>query len=197
MSESSGSDSVEIEMPAGPSRLAFMAAVVVGAVLVILIAVLATSDGDAGFGRSPLISKSAPLIEGQTTDGSTFDLDAERGRWVVVNFFATTCVPCVEEHPELVAFDEQHSATGEASVVSIAFSDTASNVRSFFETYGGNWAVLAEETGRHAISYGVAAVPETYLVSPNGVVTSKFIGGVTKADIEAEIDRLSGVVGAS
>lgn len=192
MIDASDNESIEIELPAGPSRLAFIAAVIVGAILVVLIAILATSDGEAGFARSPLISQAAPLIEGQAVDGNSFDLDAERGRWVVVNFFATTCVPCVEEHPELVAFDEQYSATGEASVVSIAFSDTASNVRDFFDTNGGDWAVLAEDTGRHAISYGVAAVPETYLVSPSGVVTSKFIGGVTKIDIEAEINRLNG-----
>lgn len=187
---------VEVELPAGPSRLAFFAATAVGAILVVLIVVLATSDGDAGFARSPLVSKTAPLITGQAVDGTTFDLDAERGRWVVVNFFATTCVPCIKEHPELVAFDEQYSATGEASVVSIAFSDSASNVREFFESNGGNWAVLAEDTGRHAISYGVAAVPETYLVAPSGIVTSKFIGGVTKVDIELEIERLSGPTGA-
>lgn len=191
MDEMDGNDVVEVELPAGPSRLAFIAATAVGAVLVVLIAVLATSDGDAGFARSPLISKTAPLITGEAVDGTTFDLDAERGRWVVVNFFATTCVPCIEEHPELVAFDEQYSATGEASVVSVAFSDSASNVRDFFATNGGEWAVLAEDTGRHAISYGVAAVPETYLVAPSGVVTTKFIGGVTKLDIETEIDRLN------
>jgi len=190
-------DAVELELPAGQSRLAFIAATAVGTLLVILIAVLATSDGDAGLGRSPLISNTAPLISGQAVDGSAFDLDAERGRWVVVNFFATTCIPCIEEHPELVAFDEEYSATGEASVVSIAFSDSSSNVREFFEKNGGDWAVLAEDTGRHAISYGVAAVPETYLVSPNGVVTSKFIGGVTKLDIETEIDRLGGALGVS
>lgn len=183
---------VEVELDATPSRLAFFAAVAVGAVLVVLIAILATSDGESRFARSPLISKTAPLITGEAIDGTTFDLDAERGRWVVVNFFATTCVPCIEEHPELIAFDEQHSATGEASVVSIAFSDSATNVRDFFETNGGEWAVLAEDTGRHAISYGVAAVPETYLVAPSGIVTSKFIGGVTKVDLENEIARLSG-----
>lgn len=190
-------DIVELDVPDPQSRLALIAATLAGVVLVVLIAVLATSDGEAGLGRSPLISNSAPLIRGEAVDGTTFDLDAERGRWVVVNFFATTCIPCIDEHPELVAFDEQYSATGEASVVSIAFSDSASNVREFFEDNGGDWAVLAEDTGRHAISYGVAAVPETYLVSPNGVVTSKFIGGVTKLDIESEIDRLSGAAGAS
>jgi cytochrome c biogenesis protein CcmG/thiol:disulfide interchange protein DsbE len=109
---------------------------------------------------------------------------------VVVNFFATTCVPCVVEHPELVAFNDEYAPLGEASVVSIAFSDTSQNVRDFFAENGGDWAVLAEDTGRHAISYGVAAVPETYLVAPTGIITSKFIGGVTKADIEAEIARL-------
>ncbi len=181
-----------VELAAAPSRLAFVAATVVGVILVVLIAVLATSDGEARFARSPLISKTAPLIAGEATDGTTFDLDAERGRWVVVNFFATTCVPCIEEHPELVAFDEEYSATGEATVVSIAFSDSATNVRDFFETNGGEWTVLAEDTGRHAISYGVAAVPETYLVAPSGIVTSKFIGGVTKVDLETEIARLSG-----
>jgi cytochrome c biogenesis protein CcmG/thiol:disulfide interchange protein DsbE len=188
---------VEVELPTGPSRRAFFIAVAAGLILVVFIAVLATSDGDAGFARSPLISEPAPLILGEAVDGSTFDLDAERGRWVLVNFFSTTCVPCIEEHPELVAFDEQYSATGDAAVVSIAFSDTSANVRDFFATNGGDWAVLAEDTGRHAISYGVAAVPETYLVAPSGIVTSKFIGGVTKADIENEIARLTGATAAS
>lgn len=181
---------IEVELPSSPSKLPFLFATTAALVLVVFIAVLATSDTEQGFGRSPLIAKTAPLIVGEAVDGTTFNLDEQRGRWVVVNFFATTCVPCVVEHPELVAFDEEYAPLGEASVVSIAFSDTSQNVRDFFEENGGDWAVLAEDTGRHAISYGVAAVPETYLVAPTGIVTSKFIGGVTKADIEAEIARL-------
>ena len=110
----------------------------------------------------------------------------------MVNFFATNCVPCIVEHPELVAFDEANSPTGAASVVSIAFSDTSQNVIDFFAENGGDWDVLAADTGRHAINFGVAAVPETYLVHPNGTVTTKFTGGVTQADLEAEITRLSG-----
>jgi cytochrome c biogenesis protein CcmG/thiol:disulfide interchange protein DsbE len=190
-------ESVEIEIGQGPSRLAFFLAIAAGLVLVVFIAVLATSDGDSGFARSPLVSKPAPLISGEAVDGTMFDLDDQRGRWVVVNFFSTTCVPCIEEHPELVAFDEEHSAVGDAAVVSVAFSDSSRNVRDFFASNGGAWAVLAEDTGRHAISYGVAAVPETYLVAPSGIVTSKFIGGVTKADIEAEMARLSGSTAVS
>jgi cytochrome c biogenesis protein CcmG/thiol:disulfide interchange protein DsbE len=190
-------EDVELTVPAGPSRLALIGATAAGIVLVLFILVLATSSGESGLGPSPLIAKAAPVIEGTATDGSTFSLESQRGRWVVVNFFATTCVPCIREHPELVAFDKAHTPVGDASVVSIAFSDSSSNVREFFLANGGDWSVLAEDAGRHAISYGVAAVPETFLVSPNGVVMTKFIGGVTQADLDAEIARLSGTVGNS
>ncbi len=184
-------EAVELTVPSGSSRMALFGAIAVGLVLVAFIAVLATSSTDDSLGSSPLIAKPAPAIVGQTVDGATFDLDDERGRWVVVNFFATTCIPCIQEHPELVAFDEAHSETNDATVVSIAFSDSAKNVEEFFEQNGGDWAVLGEDTGRHAIGYGVAAVPETYLVSPNGIVTTKFIGGITQADIENEMARLT------
>lgn len=184
---------IELVDYGGPSRLALIGASVVGVVLVVFIFILATSEGEQGLGPSPLIGELTPDIVGQAVDGSEFDIQDERGRWVVVNFFATNCIPCIVEHPELVAFDETHSATGEASVVSIAFSDTSQNVTDFFAENGGDWSVLAADTGQHAISYGVAAVPETYLVHPNGTVTSKFIGGVTQADLENEIARLSGV----
>ena len=92
---------------------------------------------------------------------------------------------------------DSHQPVGDASVVSIAFSDSARNVEEFFIENGGDWAVIGENTGRHAIEYGVAAVPETYLVSPTGIVTSKFIGGITQADLENEIARLSGTLGSS
>ncbi len=183
---------IELIDHGGPSRLALISSSVVGVVLVVLIFILATSEGETGLGPSPLIGELTPDVVGQAVDGSTFDISGERGRWVVVNFFATSCIPCIVEHPELVAFDETHSDSGEASVVSIAFSDTSQNVVDFFAENGGDWSVLAADTGQHAISYGVAAVPETYLVHPNGTVTTKFVGGITQADIENEIARLSG-----
>ncbi len=185
-------DVIELPDQRGNRRLGLALSLGVAVILGALIAVLATSDGERGLGPSPLIGEVAPAIAGPTTDGDTFDLDDHRGRWVVVNFFSTTCIPCIVEHPELVAFDEAHEAIGDAEVVSIAFSDTAANVEEFFSENGGDWDVLAADTGRHAIAYGVAAVPETYLVAPSGIVTSKFTGGITRADLETEIARLSG-----
>ncbi len=185
---------IEIEIPAGGNRLGLILASGMGIVMVALIVVLATSETNQGLGPSPLITQAAPLIAGPTVDGAGFDLDDHRGRWVVVNFFSTTCIPCIEEHPELIAFEEANSPSGEAAVVSIAFSDRASNVEDFFERNGGDWSVMVEDVGQYAITYGVAAVPETFLVAPNGIITSKFLGGITQADIENEITRLEGGV---
>lgn len=168
--------------------LALGAAVVVAALVVLL----AFSDsGTDRSNRAALVGQVAPPISGVDVDGEPFDLDDLRGRWVVVNFFATWCPPCIVEHPELVAFSERH-ADGDAVVVSIAFDDSADAVARFFATEGGDWPVLARDTGRFAIDYGVVRVPESYLVDPFGVVQAKFTGGVTLAGLEETIDTLTG-----
>ena len=100
------------------------AALAVGVVLLVLIAVLATSRTlDSRGISSKLLGQPVPPVAGETIDGGRFDIDDYRGRWVVVNYFATWCVPCQQEHPELVEFAERHAATGDAVVVSVAFSD--------------------------------------------------------------------------
>ena len=160
----------------------------VAVVLGLLVLLLATREsGDDGVDRS-LEGELAPAIVGTTTTGDTFDLDAERGRWVVVNFFSTNCQPCIVEHPELVAFQEAHAATGDATVVSVAFDDSPANVEAFFAENGGDWPVLVEDTGGFAVSYGVTGVPESYLVAPSGVVAWKVLGGVEQQDLDDAIE---------
>ena len=113
---------------------------------------------------------------------------AQRGQWVVVNFFSTTCIPCIQEHPELVKFSEQRD---DVSIVSVTFEDRPAAVKDFFEQHGGDWPVLLENTGSIAISYGVTAVPESYLIDPFGIVRVKIIGGVTADKLSGYIDGLS------
>ncbi len=139
---------------------------------------------------SHLLGEVAPVIAGRTTDGEWFDIDDQRGIWVIVNFFSTTCVPCVVEHPELVAFSEANAA-GDAVVVSIAFDDSAANVVDFFARNGGDWPVLVTDTAGVAVRYGVTGVPESYLVAPNGAVVAKIIGGVTANGLQELITQVS------
>jgi len=134
---------------------------IAGALLVVLgafVAVLATGGDDAKV-RSSLIGAPAPDISGETIDGSTYSLRDDRGGYVVVNFFATWCVPCIREHPELVEFEERHRAEGDASVVSVVFDSRPDQVREFFEREGGEWPVVLDPDGRTALEYGVTGVP--------------------------------------
>lgn len=173
-------------------RRALWIAVPLALVAALLVLVLATSD--SAFERnasSPILGKLAPPVVGVTTAGEPFDLDEWRGRWVIVNFFQTTCVPCIIEHPELVALDERHASAGDAQIVSIVFDDTAENVREFFEANGGDWPVLAEGASSAAIAYGVTGVPESYLIAPSGAVVWKQLGGVTADGIDDVITRLT------
>ena len=163
-------------------------AVAVALVLALFVLLLATSS-DEKSSSSPLIDKAAPALAGTGFRGDAFDIDAQRGNCVVVNFFSTTCIPCIQEHPELVKFSESSTT---ASIVSVTFEDRASSVKAFFEQHGGDWPVLLENTGSIAISYGVVAVPESYLIDPFGIVRAKILGGVTADDLDSLIARLSG-----
>lgn len=158
---------------------------------VLLVVVLATRESALERRSSnPTVRKLAPPLEGVTTEGQSFDIDDWRGRWVLVNFFSTTCVPCIVEHPELIAFSERHETADDARIVSVVFDDTAANVQQFFATHGGDWPILAEGAASAAIAYGVTGVPESYLVAPSGVVVWLQLGGVTADAIDNVIAQL-------
>jgi len=170
---------------AGGPRTALVAASVVAVLVALLVAVLATRSGSTErVTKSPLIGRLAPPIEGTTLDGDSFDLAAVRGRWVVVNFFATWCIPCLDEHPELRAFDESHAVTGDAAVVSVLFDDEPDDARQVFEERGGDWPVVIDPDGAVSVSYGVARVPESFLVAPDGTVVQRLVGGVTARQLD-------------
>jgi cytochrome c biogenesis protein CcmG, thiol:disulfide interchange protein DsbE len=175
-------------------RTVMVISLVVGIVLVGFVALLAVSSGGGDDeATSALLGKAAPPVAGTTLDGESFDVDDLRGRWVLVNFFADWCPPCIEEHPELVAFDEDHAAAGDVEVVSVAFQNDADDVRSFFDENGGEWPVLVEDMDGVAVNWGVTALPETFLVSPQGIVVHKFTGGVTQADLESILSQARGI----
>ena len=157
-------------------RTALVASAVVGVVMLAFVGLLATRDTGPREARSPLIGNPAPAVVGETMDGDTFDLEELRGRWVLVNFFATWCPPCIVEHPELVAFQ-----------------DSATEIQAFFEEQGGEWPVLPEGLSGAAVSWGVHALPESFLVSPQGIVVHKFTGGVTVEGLESVLAQARGL----
>lgn len=169
------------------SRLALVSAVSLAVVVVLLVWLLGTRpEAATRITHTPLLDRAAPTIAGKTIDGKQFDLASEQGKWVLVNFFATWCAPCRAEHPELVSFHRRHAQAGDAMVVSVVYGDDPDEVGAFFDKNGGAWPVVAENTDRVALDYGVAGVPESFLVDPQGTVRAKITGGVTSL----KLDRL-------
>ena len=173
-------------------RVAPWVAAGVGALLVALLVVLATSSGgEADSARTPLLGKPAPVVQTDTVDGEPFDLATRRGSWVVLNFFATWCPPCLAEHPELVRFARAQAAQPDrAELVTVVNNDDPANVRAFFDDNGGEWPVLADPGGRVYVGFGVAKVPETWIIDPNGNVAARIVSTVTAEGLAEVLGRL-------
>jgi cytochrome c biogenesis protein CcmG, thiol:disulfide interchange protein DsbE len=172
-------------------RTGLIVSAVVAVLAIGFVAVLATREPATDRRRdSPLIGKVVPPLAGETLAGGGFDIDDQQGRWVVVNFFATWCVPCRVEHPELDAFDRAHRRTGDAVLVSVLFDDDPASAREFFERNGGDWPVVRDGDGLIASAFGTPKVPESYLVNRSGRVAAKFTGGVTQDGLERAIHQI-------
>ena len=161
-------------------RSPIIAGVVGVAALALVVLFVISPKGDAKQDTSPLLGKLAPQLTGTTSMGESIDLDSYRGEWVLVNFFATWCPPCVLEHPELVQLSKDDG--GDLQVISVVSGDSASNVEKFFADNGGNWPVLVDDTGASGLDYGLKKLPESYLIAPDGTVVTKFAGGIVAED---------------
>jgi len=134
-------------------------------------------------GRSALLGKPAPAFELPTLDGGSVDSADWRGEVVVVNFWASWCVPCREEAPELEAFAQRWQDRG-VRLVGIVYNDEESDAIAFRDRYGLTYPQALDPGGRTAIDFGVFGVPETYVISADGTVMAKLLGAVDAATLE-------------
>lgn len=186
MAESVGDN----EPPRRRRRTATWIALAIGVALVGLVVALAKSEpATTRAADSPLLGKPAPYLEGRTLDGESIALTDNLGKWVLVNFFATWCVPCRQEHPQLIQWQQRHAMIGDATIVGVIFDDDVDAVRRFRAEEGGDWPMLLDPDGQIAVDFGVAGVPESYLISPDGVIVSKIVGGILDGELEALLDR--------
>lgn len=110
--------------------------------------------------------------------GKKVSLSDFKGKTVVVNFWASWCPPCQTEAPLINRFVSQSNASN-VVVLGIAVWDVSSDSQKFIQQYGLSYLNGADTNGTIAIDYGVAGVPETFIVSPAGELMGKFPGAIT------------------
>jgi cytochrome c biogenesis protein CcmG, thiol:disulfide interchange protein DsbE len=191
VSEPAGLDDVDLGVATRRGHTAAIVAIVLVVVAGLLVWVFATSEPATDRrAQTPLQGKVAPALAGTSLEGEAFDIDEARGRWVIVNFVAAYCVPCRREHPELVEFAAAHDVLDDAQIVAVIYDDDVATVRRFFDDEGGDWPVLDDPDGRIALDYGVTGVPETFVVSPDGLVVTRFDSQITRAGLDALLAEL-------
>ena len=171
-------------------KIALVAAILAVAFIVVLVVASPDSQTDAD---SPLLGNPAPAVVTTTIEDETFDLARRKGSWVVLNFFNSTCVPCRAEHPELLAFaDAQKSAQQPAELYTVINDDSDGAVKAYFDEHGGSWPKLRDDNGSIAVAFGVARVPETWIIDPNGFVRLRIAGKLTEGLLDEQLAMLQG-----
>jgi len=123
-------------------------------------------------------------------DGREHSLSDYRGKWVVVNYWATWCPPCLEEIPELVHFHEEHK-DNDAVVLGVNMEDLdKERLASFVDENFMTYPVLRRQDDMTAVG-PIPGLPTTYLVSPTGEVAGRKVGGITAEGIESYIQEQS------
>jgi cytochrome c biogenesis protein CcmG/thiol:disulfide interchange protein DsbE len=177
---------------ARPRRVAPFVALAVALVLGGLFVVLAVNNpGSPDVAEPYLLNRPAPRVVSTTLDGDPFDLSRRKGSWVVLNFFDPTCVPCVQEHPELIKlFEQQLTITDGAELYTIVNRGSDESVQAFFDENGGDWPVVRDPDGQASVDFGVAQVPETWIVDPDGIVRVRYPGRVSAEQVATQLQAL-------
>lgn len=178
----------EAEAPAGSARLV---ALVVAAVMLALLGLLVWGVGRraAGtVGSVPVAARPAPAFSLTLFDGQPFDLASARGRPVLINFWASWCIPCEEEAAALERASRAYA--GRVTFVGVNVQDTDAAAREFLRRFGVTYPNGRDATGEIAVDYGMSGVPETYFVDRDGRLARKWQGALDDARIAAFLDEL-------
>jgi cytochrome c biogenesis protein CcmG/thiol:disulfide interchange protein DsbE len=145
--------------------------------------ILATDQSAA----APVVGAPAPDFELAALDGENVRLSDLRGQVVALNFWATWCVPCFEEHPLLVS--AARSLGDRARFIGVIYEDSEEQVRGFLARQGSAYPSLVDPGSRTAIAFGVFGVPETFFIDAEGRIAAKHIGPLDAASLQAKLGQ--------
>ena len=166
---------------------------IVGLVLALVVTGLLLTQGDA---KNELPSQppsekkeSATNFTLKLLDGKDFHLGDYKGKPVLINFFASWCLPCREEMPVLEKIVREYAPKG-VVFLGIAIDDTEEKVKDFVAKYGVTFPVGLDKTAAIQKSFGLYGIPTTYFIDKQGVINYFHSGSVTEELLQHELDKL-------
>ena len=132
-----------------------------------------------------------PTLKVATIDGKTFDLAVQRGKWVVVNFWATWCGPCLKEMPDLSALDAMRE---HVEVIGLDYEEIEPDaLKAFMQKHPVVYPIAIVDVYKPLQDFEAPrGLPNTYLIAPDGKVAKRFLGPVTAKDIDEAIAAAGG-----
>jgi len=133
---------------------------------------------------APEIGAYAPEIKQMTLSGDIVDLSSLRGETVIINFWATWCVPCQTEMPELQALYEN---TG-LRILAVNIGENRASVEAWVKQFGLTFDILLDPNQAIYQTYQVRGQPSTYIVAANGIITDIFYGAVSAETLSSILE---------
>ena len=135
------------------------------------------------------IDEPAPTFRLPGLDGGCVDLEALRGRPLVINFWASWCNPCRREFPLLRDALASH-ADADLAVVGVVYRDIAGDARGFADDFDARWDLVLDDDSDAAGAYGVRAIPQTFFVRPDGTLARRVFGLTTARELQRHLDEI-------
>jgi cytochrome c biogenesis protein CcmG/thiol:disulfide interchange protein DsbE len=144
---------------------------------------------------SAIVGEAAPEFRLETMAGDSLTLAGLDAQVVVLNFWASWCIPCRQEHPALVRATEVYDDS-DVRVLGVLYQDTREGAERFMRRFGGGWETVLDPGTRTAIDFGVYGVPETFFIDADRRIAYKHIGPLSWEILRTKVDSLLSAGGA-
>ena len=171
--------------------LAAAIVVVVGALLFVSLRShpsRSTEPAGATIAGRAVVGKPAPEFTATDLDGHPGSLASYRGRALIVSFGASWCYPCRQEYPLLVEAAAEHGSR--LAIVSVMHDDLSGDARAFVREFDARWPAINDESNAISSAYGVVGVPQTFFITPTGVVEARVYGITSHSALDGPLNRL-------
>ena len=138
---------------------------------------------DANYNTISLVGKKISNINLEHFEDNTFykDNDLKKNNYTLINFWASWCAPCRDEHPLLIQLSKEKNL----KILGINFKDKKANAINFLNELGNPYyEILSDKNGKESVNFGIYGIPESILIDKNFKIIKKFIGPINKNDYE-------------